>query len=55
MPRKAKSNQFHCHAYKKTHEYENDKIDDDNRDDEEEMKKEDNGVEMGENTDREKI
>eukprot|EP00957_Ditylum_brightwellii_P081755 6220267-Ditylum_brightwellii.AAC.1 len=53
MPRKGSHNCFHCHACKQKHEYKNDKVGCDSRDDTEEVIKEDNGVEMGENADRE--
>jgi hypothetical protein len=53
MPRKGRHNRFcHC-ACKQKHEYKNDKVGRDSRDDIEEVIREDNGVEMGENAERE--
>eukprot|EP00957_Ditylum_brightwellii_P140755 10722266-Ditylum_brightwellii.AAC.1 len=53
MPRKGRQNNF-CHsAYKQKNEYINDKVGYNSRDDTEEIIREDNGVEMGENTERE--
>eukprot|EP00957_Ditylum_brightwellii_P167633 12761089-Ditylum_brightwellii.AAC.1 len=53
VPRKGSCNCFHCCACKQKHEYINDKLGCDSRDDIEEVTREDNGVEMGENAERE--
>eukprot|EP00957_Ditylum_brightwellii_P119921 9151654-Ditylum_brightwellii.AAC.1 len=53
MPRKDRRNRFrHC-ACKQKHGYINDKLGCDSRDDTKEVMREDNGVEMGENAERE--
>eukprot|EP00957_Ditylum_brightwellii_P014709 1109244-Ditylum_brightwellii.AAC.1 len=53
MPRKCSCNCFHHCACKQKHEYINDKLDCDSRDDIEEVMREVNGVEMGDNVERE--
>eukprot|EP00957_Ditylum_brightwellii_P209672 15362736-Ditylum_brightwellii.AAC.1 len=53
MPRKGSRNSFHCHACKQKHEYKNDKLGCDSRDNTEEVIREDNGVEMIKNSERE--
>eukprot|EP00957_Ditylum_brightwellii_P177235 13501901-Ditylum_brightwellii.AAC.1 len=53
MPRKGRHNRFCCYACKQKHECINDKVGCGSRDDIEEVIREDNGVEMGENAERE--
>eukprot|EP00957_Ditylum_brightwellii_P073642 5595604-Ditylum_brightwellii.AAC.1 len=53
IPRTDRHNCFCCRACKQKHEYINDKVGCDSRDDIEEVIREDNGVETGQNTERE--
>eukprot|EP00957_Ditylum_brightwellii_P097967 7462025-Ditylum_brightwellii.AAC.1 len=53
MPRKGSHNRFRHNACKQKHEHINDKVGCDSRDDTEEVIREDNGVEIGENYERE--
>eukprot|EP00957_Ditylum_brightwellii_P085972 6541073-Ditylum_brightwellii.AAC.1 len=55
MPRKGRCNRFHYHACKQKHKYINDQVGCNSRDDTEEAIREDNGVEMGKNDERENI
>ena len=53
MPRKGSCNCFHHCACKQKHEYITEKVGCDSRDDTDEVMRKDNGVEMGENAERE--
>eukprot|EP00957_Ditylum_brightwellii_P073563 5589862-Ditylum_brightwellii.AAC.1 len=53
MPRKGSCNCFHCHACKQKHVYKNKKLGCDSRDDIEEVIRENNGVGMGDNVEKE--
>eukprot|EP00957_Ditylum_brightwellii_P094539 7199310-Ditylum_brightwellii.AAC.1 len=53
IPRKGSCNYFRCRACKQIHVYKNDKVGCDSSDDIEEVIREDNGVEIDENAERE--